>query len=63
MELEDYETIHLARELARAKGWDHVIDTIRAALRQEHEALRPQHEAPGTTRRAGDQRATAQLSA
>lgn len=40
MELEDYETIHLARELARAKGWDHVIDTIRDALRREHEVLR-----------------------
>jgi hypothetical protein len=39
MELEDFETIHLARELAREKGWDHVIEAIRAALRREHEAL------------------------
>jgi hypothetical protein len=39
MELEDYETIHLARELAREKGWEHVITAIRAALREEVERV------------------------
>ena len=39
MELEDFETIHLARELARQKGWDHVIEAIRSALRAECAAL------------------------
>lgn len=36
MELEDFETIHLAHELAREKGWEHVIETIRRALREEN---------------------------
>ena len=35
MEIEDFETIHLAQELAREKGWDHVMATIRRALKEE----------------------------
>ncbi|WP_181702492.1 hypothetical protein [Chthonobacter albigriseus] len=38
MEIEDFETIHLAHELAREKGWEHVMETIRKALREENEA-------------------------
>lgn len=38
MEIEDFETIHLAQELAREKGWDHVMETIRRALREERGA-------------------------
>jgi hypothetical protein len=41
VEIEDFETIHLARELAREKGWDHVMETIRRALREEHRAAAP----------------------
>lgn len=37
MEIEDFETIHLAHELAREKGWEHVMETIRRALREESE--------------------------
>ncbi len=37
MEIEDFETVHLAHELAREKGWPHVIETIRRALRDERE--------------------------
>jgi hypothetical protein len=50
MELEDFETIHLARELAREKGWDHVIAAIRTALRREYDALAlaGRDEAPST---------------
>lgn len=42
MEIDDFETIHLAQELAREKGWDHVMETIRRALReaQGKDALR-----------------------
>lgn len=39
MEIEDFETIHLAREVAREKGWDHVMETIRRALREEATGL------------------------
>ncbi len=39
MEIEDFETIHLAQEVAREKGWDHVMETIRKALREEAVAL------------------------
>jgi hypothetical protein len=38
VEIEDFETIHLARELAREKGWEHVMETIRKALREERGA-------------------------
>lgn len=38
MEIEDFETIHLAHELAREKGWAHVMETIRRALREESES-------------------------
>lgn len=49
MEIEDFETIHLAQELARAKGWDHVLETIRTALREASEAnARPGDRRPRT---------------
>ena len=38
MEIEDFETVHLAHELAREKGWEHVMETIRQALREERSA-------------------------
>lgn len=39
MEIEDFETVHLAQELARARGWEHVKEAIREALRCECDAL------------------------
>ncbi len=48
MEIEDFETIHLAQEVAREKGWDHVMETIRKALREEAVTL------PACGRRAED---------
>jgi hypothetical protein len=54
MELEDFETIHLAREVAREKGWDHVLEAIRSALRAEAAALEARE---GAGREAGEARA------
>lgn len=48
MEIEDFETIHYARELAREKGWEHVMETIRKALREEAAGLPPVASAPRT---------------
>lgn len=41
MEIEDFETVHLAQQLAREKGWEHVMETIRRALRQESTTEEP----------------------